>query len=281
MIKEGIWGIGAALLTTVTAMAPSLSWAVAPPLLDEQGALATSQAAIGGQLDNFRFGDSDGQTVHLSDYAGKPLVINLIYTACIRSCPVIVQTLADAVVDAQGALDADNFNIITVGFDAGSDTPDRMRSFARSQGIDLPNWRFLSSDGRTIEKLAKQLGFVYYASTQGFQHLAQVSVLDSESRLYRQVYGEYFDSPFLVEPLKDLVFGRGRTVTDLTGLINRLRLFCTLYDPAAQRYRFDYSVFIGLGIGLAALTAVGSILVRNLWRRRSGFRGPEPRAEQS
>ena len=117
--------------------------------------------------------------------------------------------------------------------------------------------------------------------TQGFQHLAQVSVLDSESRLYRQVYGEYFDSPFLVEPLKDLVFGRGRTVTDLTGLINRLRLFCTLYDPAAQRYRFDYSVFIGLGIGLAALTAVGSILVRNLWRRRSGFRGPEPRAEQS
>ena len=63
MIKEGIWGIGAALLTTVTAMAPSLSWAVAPPLLDEQGALATSQAAIGGQLDNFRFVDSDGQTV--------------------------------------------------------------------------------------------------------------------------------------------------------------------------------------------------------------------------
>nr|MBC8242255.1 hypothetical protein [Alphaproteobacteria bacterium] len=46
------------------------------------------------------------------------------------------------------------------------------------------------------------------------------------------------------------------------------RLFCTLYDPAAQRYRFDYSVFIGFFIGLAALTTVGSILVRNLWRRR-------------
>ncbi len=48
----------------------------------------------------------------------------------------------------------------------------------------------------------------------------------------------------------------------------RLRLFCTLYDPAAKRYRFDYSVFIGIFIGLAALITVASILARNLWRRR-------------
>ncbi len=252
------------------ASSSSSSSGAATPILDEQGALAVSQAALGAQIDNYRFVDADGKTVHLADYRGKPLIVNLVYTACIRSCPVIVQTLNDAVADAQGALDADRFNIITIGFDTRSDTPDRMRSFARGQGIDLPNWRFLSSDGRTVEKLAKQLGFVYYASAEGFQHLSQVSILDSQGILYRQVYGEYFDSPFLVEPLKDLVFGRNSDPLTVEGLVNRLRLFCTLYDPAAQRYRFDYSVFIGLTIGSVALLIVGSILVRNIWRRRHG-----------
>ncbi len=258
------WGT----IMAMVAMLPAALSAAAPLVPDEKGALAISQAALGRQIDDFRFVDSGGNTVRLNDFHGKPLVINLIYTACIRSCPVIVQTLADAVTDAQGAFDEDSFNVITVGFEAGSDTPDRMASFAKAQGIDLPNWRFLSSDGRTIEKFAAQLGFVYYASTQGFQHLSQVSVLDSQGRLYRQIYGENFASPFLVEPLKDLVFGRNADATTISGLINRLRLFCTLYDPAAQRYRFDYSVFIGFFIGLAALTTVGSILVRNLWRRR-------------
>lgn len=268
MFSRVIWGACMAMLAALSA-APSLA---AVPVPDEQGALAVSQAALGNLMDDYRFIDGDGKRVQLSDFRGKPLVINLIYTACVRSCPVIVQTLADAVTDAQGALDGDSFNIITVGFDASDDTPDRMASFARAQGIDQANWRFLSSDGRTIEKLAKQLGFVYFASSQGFQHLSQVSVLDAQGRLYRQIYGEYFDSPFLVEPLKDLVFGRNANLTSVDGLINRLRLFCTLYDPAAQRYRFDYSMLIGLTIGLAALSTIGSILVRNLWRRRHGLR---------
>lgn len=274
MIGRAIWGAGMALLATVavaaTLPAISASAGTATEILDEKGALAVSQAAIGVQIDNHRFVDPEGKTVHMADFRGKPLIVNLVYTACIRSCPVIVQSLNDAVADAQGALDADRFNIITIGFDTRSDTPDRMRSFARGQGIDLPNWRFLSSDGRTIEKLAKQLGFVYYASAEGFQHLSQISILDSQGIIYRQVYGEYFDSPFLVEPLKDLVFGRKSNLTSVAGLVNRLRLFCTLYDPAAQRYRFDYSVFIGLTIGVAALLIVGSILVRNIWRRRHG-----------
>ncbi|MBT3372143.1 MAG: SCO family protein [Rhodospirillaceae bacterium] len=274
MTVRAILTAGMAMLAMTAAVLPRATAATssgpATTILDEQGALAFSQAALGTQIENYRFVDGDGKTVHLADYRGKPLIVNLVYTACIRSCPVIVQTLNDAVADAQGALDADRFNIITVGFDTRSDTPDRMRSFARSQGINLPNWRFLSSDGRTIERLAKQLGFVYYASAEGFQHLSQVSILDSQGVLYRQVYGEYFDSPFLVEPLKDLVFGRNSDPLSVEGLVNRLRLFCTLYDPAAQRYRFDYSVFIGLTIGLAALLIVGSVLVRNIWRRRNG-----------
>ncbi|MDP6343210.1 MAG: SCO family protein [Alphaproteobacteria bacterium] len=261
--RGGAWGWLAPLLLATSLTSPAQA---ADLVLDERQALAVSQAALGGQVGDHRFVDTDGAKLTLAELRGKPLVVNLIYTACVHTCPVIVQTLYEAVTDAQGALGAASFNVVTIGFDTPADTPDRMRSFARGQGVDLPNWRFLSGGGATIERLAKELGFVYFASPKGFDHLAQVSVLDGQGRLYRQVYGEDFDTPFLVEPLKDLVLGRNGNLTSIDGLLNRIRLFCTLYDPAAERYRFDYSIFIGIFIGLAALTTVGTILARNLWR---------------
>jgi protein SCO1/2 len=118
--------------------------------------------------------------------------------------------------------------------------------------------------------LTETLGFVYFPSAKGFDHLTQTSVVDAEGRIYRQVYGETFEAPFLVEPLKDLVFGRRSDYTSVDGLINRLKLFCTLYDPAAGRYRFDYSVFIGAGIGFLSLVVLGTILARAILRERRG-----------
>jgi protein SCO1/2 len=53
----------------------------------------------------------------------------------------------------------------------------------------------------------------------------------------------------------------------LSGLLDRIRLFCTVYDPASDRYHFDYSLFIQMAIGLAAILAVGFFLFRGLRRR--------------
>jgi len=252
-----------AALLAVTAASPA---ATGDLVLDAEQALRISQDALGRPVGDYVLRGADGDTVRIADFRGKPLVINLVYTACAHSCPVIVQTLADAVSDAQSALGRDSFKVITIGFDTAHDTPARMRSFARQQGIDLPNWQFLAIGGEAMRRLAADLGFVYFASPKGFDHLAQVSVIDGNGQVYRQVYGEYFETPFLVEPLKNLVFGRGAAIVSLDDLVDRLRLFCTLYDPAAQRYRFDYSVFIGFGIGLAALGGIGFVLVRNLLR---------------
>jgi protein SCO1/2 len=170
-------------------------------------------------------------------------------------------------------LGSDSFAVVSIGFDTANDSPARMQSFARMQGIHVPNWRFLAIRGEEMQRLAEDLGFVYFGSPRGFDHLAQVSVLDQEGRVYRQIYGESFDSPFLVEPLKDLVFGRAANLVSVDGLINRLRLFCTIYDPSAGRYRFDYAIFIGFGIGLFALAGIGTIVASNWLRLMHDRRG--------
>jgi protein SCO1/2 len=235
--------------------------------LDTEGAIAYSQAAIGREVGDHAFRDTGLRNVHLSDYKGKPLVVNLIYTGCAQSCPIILQTLARAVDVAQEALGEDRFAVVTIGFDTASDVPDQMHAYARGQGIDLPNWSFLSTDAETVYALAGDLGFIYVESPKGFDHVSQVSVLDADGRVYRQVYGSNFESPALVEPLKDLVFGR-EGVSVVENLIDRVRLFCTLYDPASQRYRFDYSLFVGLTIAMVSLLGIGGVLLRGWLRTR-------------
>ena len=242
----------------------------APAAADPEAAVRYSQAAIGRQLGNHALQDADGVAVDLADYRGKPLVVTLVYTSCADVCPMVVQNLSRAVDAAQAALGADSFAIVTVGFDAAHDTPQRMAAFARSQGIDQPNWRFLSADKETIGKLSEELGFGFFASPRGFDHLAQTTVIDRGGRIYRQVYGADFAVPALVEPLKDVVYGRGDAINTLNGLIDRIRLFCTVYDPLRDRYRFSYTVFITIIGGAVSLGAVGFILLRatiRLWRR--------------
>ena len=245
----------------------------AATVLDETEAFRVGQAAIGRQLGDHAFRDSRGQRLELADLRGKPLLINFVYTSCSALCPTIVQALDAAVGAAQAALGADSFAVVTIGFDVRHDTPERMRAFARAQGIDRPNWRFLSGDVRTVAVLADQVGFAIYPAPQGFDHMALTTIVDQEGRIYRQVYGGVFEPPAVIEPLKELVFGRRSDWASLEGLINRVRLFCTLYDPRTGAYRFDYAPFIAIAIGLAALGGVGGFVFRE-WRRAGPWRPP-------
>ncbi|MEE9157724.1 MAG: SCO family protein [Gammaproteobacteria bacterium] len=235
---------------------------------DEATALQISQGAIGRDVGDHRLLDVAGEPRHLDEFHGRPLVISLIYTSCSHTCPVLTQNLAGVVKVAQEALGEDSFNVVSIGFDAPVDTPERMRVYAHEQGIQSPNWVFLSADAKTIELLTNDLGFIFFPSPKGFDHIAQTTVLDAEGRVYRQVYGENFSTPALVEPLKELVFGNRADGNILSNWINGVRLFCTIYDPASGRYRFDYSLFITIGVGLISLGSV-LVFVLRAWRQSS------------
>jgi protein SCO1/2 len=99
----------------------------------------------------------------------------------------------------------------------------------------------------------------------------QVTILDREGRVWRQVYGDTFPTPQLVEPLKDLVFNRPASESGLFGRLgDRVRLFCTVYDAQGDRYLFDYSLFAGIFIGVLVL---GSAILWLLFELRGARRG--------
>jgi len=261
--RRGVIGSLLILLSTGLAQASEN-----PSKFDQEQALEISQSAIGQEVGDYRLLDSRGEAITLQQLRGRPLIINMVYTSCYHVCSTLTQQLARGVEIAQEALGEDSFAILSIGFDSPNDTPDRMASYARARNVSLPNWRFVSADVGTIDKLTKDLGFVYFPSAKGFDHTVQTTIIDGSGRVYKQVYGEAFPPPTLVEPLKDLVFGRKAEASALANWIDGVRLICTVYDPSSGRYRFDYSIFIGAFVGILCLGGALAFII-HAWRGSS------------
>lgn len=241
---------------------------------DADQALQFSQQVVGREIGDYELLDRRGRVVRLrSDHAGRPLVVSMIFTSCHHVCPTTTKHLATAVDAAREALGKDNFDVVTIGFDVANDTPEAMAAFARRQGIDDDHWRFLSASPDNIEELSADLGFIFFPTPRGFDHINQSSVIDRNGKVYSQVYGVSFELPWLVEPLKDLVFNRPSSAGHLfAGLIDRVKLFCTVYDPTTGRYRFDNSLFMQVFVGATTILAILFILLREVFAARRAKR---------
>ncbi len=233
---------------------------------DREAALLASQDAIGQPLGDYTFRDTDGQSFRLQELAGKPMIVSMIYTSCHHICPMITKNIEEKVAIAREAFGDDEFSVVTIGFDWRVDTAEQMRVYASSRGIDQKHWHFLSGDAQSIEAIARDLGFAFIASAKGFDHLSQTTVVDAHGSVYRQVYGQDFDAPALVEPLKELIFDTPRTAGVIEHWVDTFRFFCTVYDPNSGRYLFDYSIFMTILVGVICLGAILTFIVHE-WRR--------------
>lgn len=246
------------------------------PSFDDAQALKTSQAAIGRTLEGFSLLDRKRGKVALENYRGKPLVISFIYTACFHTCPIITQSLDRAAGVARDTFGEDSFQILTIGFDSRRDSPEKMRIFARQQGVaGEPGWEFLSTDKETMARLTERLGFIYLKSSRGFDHLAQTTVIDAKGVIRHQIYGDRITSPQLVEPLKQLIFGGSDDGSVFSKLVGRAKLWCTIYDPRTDSYRFQYGMILGFSISILFLIAWGIFMI-GMWKKHLRYRRSLP-----
>ncbi|MCC2111386.1 MAG: SCO family protein [Hyphomicrobiales bacterium] len=203
--------------------------------LDPETVIQVSRDAIGRKVGDHGFVDIKGAKFSLGDLAGKPVIVNLVYSSCSTVCPITTQHLRVAVEEAQKLFGPDRFAVLTIGFDARNDNPTRMAQFALDQDIDLDNWRIASADAATLDTLLGELGFSYAAAAGGFDHIAQTTILDADGVVYRHVYGDDFPIQMMMEPLKEAIYGWERPLT-VTSLLDRFRYFCTTFDPNSGHY---------------------------------------------
>ena len=228
-------------------------------------ALEKSEAAIGRIVEDHALVDAGGNALTLAEFRGKPLVISPIYASCPDVCPTTTQHLVKAVSRAQKVFGPERFAVLTVSFDPRRDTPARLAAFMSEQGVDLGNWRIAVGDQATTEKFMADLGFSYRAGAGGFDHVTQTTILDSDGRVHRQVYGDTFPIQIFLEPLKEVVFGTDIKSMTVTNLVDRIRFICTVYNPGSGLYETDYAIAFGISIGGLSLLLTGFVIFRT-WR---------------
>lgn len=264
-----------AFLTLAVVAAGSAGASRNPPAgeaIGAQSAIRASQAAIGKAVSDHWFTRTDGRQLRLAELRGRPVVVSLIYTSCHDICPGATVALQRAVREARQVLRHNEFTVLSVGFDTERDTPPRMLSFARSLGLQAePGWHFVSADAATMTAFARELGFTYSPSPRGFDHVLQTSLIDREGRVFGQIYGMDIAAPALVDPLKKIWLGDAPAAIPGLTWLERARLLCTVFDPKAGRYRFDYSIILSMITAALSFAAILAFIVHAL---RTGRRAP-------
>lgn len=131
-------------------------------LIAKIGSIQTSADAsidgtIIGRKVNFdlEFTNEDGQKVNLArDYAGQTLVISTIFTSCPTptACPRITADFAEMARNLPSEY-ADKVRFLLISFDPLNDTPEVLRAFGRTHGVDFDRVDLLVSDVETIKRL--------------------------------------------------------------------------------------------------------------------------------
>ena len=135
--------------------------------------------------------------------------------------PATTKHLAKAVEAAREALGTDSFDVVTIGFDVAqrhTAGDGRVRQAAGSVSTELAIPECIEGDHREDQR---RPWFHFFPTPRGFDHINQSTIIDRDGQVYSQVYGVTFELPWLVEPLKELVFNRPSSAGHLLAGLDR------------------------------------------------------------
>jgi protein SCO1/2 len=157
---------------------------------------------IGGVLPDVALRDQNDRPSSLSDWRGRVVAINFIYTRCPLPdyCPRLIATF-----DALRRRFTDRLNrdlvLATVTFDPRYDTPAVLKAYAAAHGADVPGWTFLTGSVADIARFCRAVGVQYWAEEGLITHSLQTAIVDRDGRLRAIVEGKEFTT----KQLGDLV----------------------------------------------------------------------------
>ncbi|MBS1627592.1 MAG: SCO family protein [Bacteroidetes bacterium] len=133
--------------------------------------------------------NQNGQTIKLNDLRGKTLVVVMIYTSCKTACPLLVADMKKI----EQQIKPNNLNkvsLVLVSIDPKTDTPERLKEFAKTGKMDAAHWVFLRSTEAATQEFANVLSMKYKKiSPIEFSHSNIISVFNPDGELVSQEQG--------------------------------------------------------------------------------------------
>jgi len=133
--------------------------------------------------------NQNNDSLQLKKLQGKTLVVVMIYTSCKSACPILVSKMKN-IESKISRNDINNVSLVLVSIDPKTDTPQRLKEFAKDNKMDAPQWMFLTSNEGATQEFANVLSMKYKKiSPIEFSHSNIISVFNANGELVSQEEG--------------------------------------------------------------------------------------------
>jgi protein SCO1/2 len=185
--------------------------------LSHPGSTSARALAIGQRVPNFTLTDQNRRAVTLSQFSGKVVAINFIYTSCAlpNFCFRNSNNFGVLRKRFKGRMGKE-LVLLTVTFDPQRDQPDVLARYARTWKADPATWHFLTGSVPDIQHVTKLFGVDYFPDEGLMNHSLHTAIIDRRRRLVANIEGNQFTA----DQLGDLV----QTVLTRNGGEERLTL---------------------------------------------------------
>jgi len=157
-----------------------------------RSAHAGEQVGLDELVPDFTLTDQERRRVTLSQFRGKVVAVNFIYTSCVlpQFCYRMTNHFGVLQRRFSGAR-GDDLVLLTITFDPARDTPERLAEYASEWQPD-GRWHFLTGPTGNIARVAAVFGLDYYPDEGLFSHSLRTAVIDRHGRLAASIDGNRF-----------------------------------------------------------------------------------------
>jgi protein SCO1/2 len=162
-------------------------------LLQEMTRAGAPSAAVGQAVPDFTLIDQARARVSLSQFRGKVVALNFVYTSCVlpQFCYRMANHFGVMAQRFKARLGRDLI-LITVTFDPARDTPERLAEYGRQWNASAAYWHFLTGDAGEIQRVCHLFGLDAYPDEGLISHSTRTVVIDRNGTLAASIEGNQF-----------------------------------------------------------------------------------------
>jgi protein SCO1 len=148
---------------------------------------------VGQTVPDFALIDQSGQAVKLSQFAGKLVVINFMYTRCPfpNYCFRLSNNLGQLQKRFPQKLSRD-LVLLSITFDPVHDQPEALTKYAATWHANLKGWHFLTGPVSDIQNVSQEFGMDFWPEEALMVHSLHTVIIDRKGKLASNIEGNEF-----------------------------------------------------------------------------------------
>ncbi len=172
-------------------------------------------AALGSEVPDFELVNQEGEQIRLSQFRGKAVLLNFIYTRCPLPdyCPLMTShflSLYRSLSKDKALLSSSH--LLSVSFDPDFDKPHVLKDYAegylKSDAAEtLQHWYFATGTHEEIRRMASFFGLDYWPEGGQIVHSLRTAIISPEGKLVRLYPGNNWTPGDLLRDLRSLQQG--------------------------------------------------------------------------